>query len=268
MKMQNSLRCFRVWLLLFLVPVFGVCAGELGPLSMKHARLVPEGNGEIDISIAFISDYYNHFEERDSDRTRGEVPRIELRLGMGRLVEIDLGFENLVIEEEGKFDKWGAGDVVVGAKVGLGVCLADSLEMAVFFETKVPSADDERGFGTDQTDFAAGFLGCCDLSVCEALLDLGVSIMDDPRTGRLAQDDVFTYGAGLSFDLLSGDMLLLASVEGALSGESVNRRGSFAGGVIIRSGDWRWYLGSSSGYTRFSEDWSVRAGMSKRFRMF
>jgi len=240
-----------------------IYANNLLPLRMENAELLPVNCAEISLSFSHTSGHFNHFEEKDSNRTRTETPALRLNMSLGKQADIHLAFAGLYQEDNNSTGEWGVGDLTVGTKIRLTKQNEQIPELAVLLTTKLPTSDDSRGFGTDRIDFLANLLCSQSLPFGVFYANIGLDILDDPRQGHQAQDDMVRYAAGLRVPLVSKRLYALISSEGLTLGEAVNTRGSARAGFQFLSGTWTWHMGGSIGYTQCSEDWSISTGISR-----
>lgn len=87
-------------------------------------------------------------------------------------------------------------DFVIGTKIRLVSEAPGRPAFGVRFATKLPNASNEKGLGTDTTDFFASMLVAKTVQSVRVVGNLGVAILADPTRGD-RQNDVVTYG--LSF---------------------------------------------------------------------
>jgi hypothetical protein len=132
-------------------------------------------------------------------------------------------------------------DVVVGTKIRLASEAPGRPAVGVRFATKLPNASNERGLGTDTTDFLASLLVAKTIQSIRVVGNFGVGILADPTRGD-RQNDVLTYG--LSF---ARAVTPRAEFVGDLNGRASTRSGDAFPGTesrgLLRFGT-RYTLGS------------------------
>jgi len=87
-------------------------------------------------------------------------------------------------------------DIVIGTKVRLVSETAGRPAVGIRFATRLPNASNEKGLGTDTTDFFMSLLGAKTVQSVRVAGNFGFGILADPTRGD-RQNDVVTYG--LSF---------------------------------------------------------------------
>jgi len=138
---------------------------------------------------------------QDSDRLPGgngvlwTFPEVELTLGVGPHADVTASYALLWFDPaNGEDAAYESGDVRLWTKLGLfpGRFSGASLRFGV----KIPNASEDRGLGTDETDF---FLqGLYDMPLGQAVLSVnaGLGLLGSTERNQ-SQDDVFTWGAAL-----------------------------------------------------------------------
>jgi len=242
-------------------------AALLEPLGLQDGSLLPKNGVEVRVGFDYADDLYNQFQSEDLDRRVAGIPSLTLNLGLGERVEGQLEYHFLHLNEDGQSAKWGSGDLTVAGKIRLHPESISLPALALRVATKLPVADEEDDFGTDQTDFSASILTSRNFQTFSIHVNLGLAILGDPRPGHSGQDDMLLYALGVGVPLHLQNAMLLVSLEGLDLGPSVNRRGAFRGGVQIPFGPMLWDLGAGVGYVKRSEDWSVRTGLTYRFNL-
>ncbi len=135
------------------------------------------------------------------------------------------------------------GDLVIGTKVRL---LAEGVghpALALRFATKLPSASNESGLGTDTMDFYGSLLIGKTVRSLRIVGNGGFAIMPDPVVGN-RQNDLITYGLSLARALtntseLVGEVNGRASTRGDATFPGTETRGQVAFGARYTSGSGR-----------------------------
>lgn len=242
-------------------------AAILEPTGLQNGQLLPKNSAELRVGFSYADGLHNQFQRENRNRRLMEVPSLTLNLGLGERVEGQILYSYLHLREDGQGDKWGSGDVTLGLKVRL---LREGLHLpavALRLATKLPNADEEKDFGTDEADIYIELLTTRNFQNFSLYANLGVAILGDPRPGFSGQDDLFKFGFGVRVPLAAERVDALVSIEGMEGGESINRRGALRAGVQTYLGRFIWDLGGSVGYKSKSEDWSVRTGLTTRFSL-
>ena len=120
-------------------------------------------------------------------------------------------------------------DIVVGTKIRLVSEAAGRPALGVRFATKLPTASNESGLGTDTTDFSLSMLGAKTVQSVRVVGNFGFAILADPTQGD-RQNDVLTYG--LSF---ARAVTQRSEFVGELNGRVSTRSGDAFPGTESRS---------------------------------
>ena len=242
-------------------------ATSLEPTGLQDGQLLQKNQAEFRIGFSYADDTRNLFQNEDRDRRVMEVPSLTLNLGLAERVEAQLQYSYLHLRENGQSDKWGSGDVTLGLKVRL---WRESLRLpaiALRLATKLPNADNDDDFGTDEADIFIDALFTRNYPLFTLYVNAGLAILGDPRSGNDGQDDVWRYGVGMRIPVLQDTMDALISIEGTEGDDSVNNRGALRAGVQTQVGPFTWDLGGSVGFVSRSEDWSLRTGLTVPFEL-
>jgi Putative MetA-pathway of phenol degradation len=88
-------------------------------------------------------------------------------------------------------------DVTVAAKIRLVSEAPGRPGIGLRFATKLPTASNESGLGTDSMDFHATVLGAKTVQSIRIVANIGAAILSDPTQGN-RQNDVLTYGGSFA----------------------------------------------------------------------
>ncbi len=238
----------------------------LEPLGTQDAALIPLNHGEFRLGVAYAANPHTLFQTAGRHRKLSELPALSLNLGLGERVEAQLSYAWLRLrEDQQRRSKWRSGDLTIAGKIRLRAAAEQQTAYALRFATKLPNADDELDLGTDETDVFIDLLASRRQAGAAIHLNLGLGILGDPGDFTKGQDDLLHYALATQIGLPWQAATLLASVEGLDFGKSANQRGAAHLGLQLPAGRYLWDLGGSLGYTRFSEDWSLRTGITTRF---
>jgi len=115
-------------------------------------------------------------------------------------------------------------DIVVGTKIRVLAETAGRPALGVRFATKLPTASNESGLGTDSMDFSMALLGAKTVQSIRVVGNIGFGILSDPTSGN-RQNDVLLYGASFA-----RAMTQRAELVGELNGRwSTRSGGAFPG---------------------------------------
>lgn len=256
--------CLAATVLLVLIQ-FALSPGEAGarnlfPLGVQDARIAPVNTGEFRIGASYADGRHNLFQKEDVNRRVLALPSLYLNLGLGERVEGHISYNYLQLQRNGQETRWGSGDTLIGFKIGLFPDCPDKPSTTFMVSTKLPNADDEHDFGTDEADNYLDLLLSEDFGRVGAHLNVGVGILGAPDAQE-GQDDLLRYAAGLRWPLGERAAFLIG-VQGMDLGQSVNQRGVVQAGLRIPVGSVIWDIGASAGYVDNSEDWGLRTGVS------
>lgn len=241
-------------------------ASSLEPTGLQDAQLLPKNQAEFRVGASYADGTHNLFRSQDRDRRIMEAPSLTLNLGLAERVEAQLQYSYLHLREKGQEDKWGSGDVTLGVKVRL---WQESLRLpaiALRLATKLPNANKEDDFGTDEADIFIDALFTRNYPLFSLHVNAGLAILGHPYSSS-GQDDVWRYGVGVRIPVLQDTLDALISVEGMEGDDPVNNRGAIRAGVQTQAGPFTWDLGGSIGFVNTSEDWSLRTGLSIPFEL-
>ncbi|MEZ4484627.1 MAG: transporter [Syntrophotaleaceae bacterium] len=254
-----------VVLLLLLLLGSPATAATLEPLGLQDAQLLPKNQVEFRIGLAYYDGLHNLFQQQDLDRRVAELPSLSVNLGLGERVEAQLQYSYLYLREEGQSSNWGSGDLTIGLKVRLWQESLRIPALALRLAAKLPNADDEDDFGTDEADIFIDLLATRNFPLFSTYANLGLAILGDPRPHSKGQDDAVRYALGIRAPLVDSQLAGLLSIEGMEGDDSLNSRCAVRGGLQWQLGAWLWDLGGSVGLTSKSENWSLRSGLTIPF---
>lgn len=250
-------------LAIFLLPPLSCLGAGLSPLEIQSAYLLPPDSSELRLGFSHTDGRHNLFQQPDVNRRVSEVPSLALRFGLGTRVEGQISYSYLRLQRDDQSTEWGSGDTRIAIKAALFADCPGKPATSIIFTSKLPNADDGKDFGTDEADNFIELLASKELSRLTLHLNLGIGILGAPGL-KEGQDDLLTYGAGVSIPVGSGAALLVG-VSGMDQGQQVNSRGTLQAGLQIPLGNMTWDIGGAVGYVSGSEDWRVTTGLSMPF---
>ncbi len=253
--------------ILLLLSASPTLAATLEPLGLQDAQLLAKNHAEFRIGTSYYEDIHNLFQAQDSNRRLTELPSLTLNFGLGERVEAQLHYSYLHLKKKGQGDKWGTGDLTLGLKVRLWQESLRIPALALRLATKLPNANYNDDFGTDEADIFIDLLATRNYPVFSTYLNLGLAILGDPRPQSSGQDDAFRYGLGIQVPLNDSALTGLLSLEGMIGDDSINHRSAVRAGLQLALGSWLWDLGGSIGLDSRSEDWGLRTGLTIPFNL-
>ncbi len=219
-------------------------------------------------------------EEQIDQSTLVHGPTFDASFGIGDWAELGLNYEVLSLSDSPSFDdQTGSGDVRIKAKVVPIKSDWGNLGLAVI--TKIPSADDSDGLGTDEADVVLKTIyGKNIFGDLRLFINLGVAIQGDPAVNS-SQDDYFVWGVGVEYPFpVLGDssfcdgLSLIAEFEGSVgpeehdniaSGQYTDGDAEFRGGLVKKLPWFNLAATGSVGLTDDSPDWGFRLMLSRAF---
>lgn len=239
-------------------------AGPLLPLRTLAPETEPAGTVSLRVGAGYSTGERLMFQDADLNRAVLETPSLELAIGVSENVELRLQYAYLHLQQDGAEDAFGSGDLRV---LGIFSLLGESPERpgcALMLGAKAPNAEDQGGFGTDQSDLFVSALFSKKISMFTVLLNAGMAILDNPSMDTTEQDDVLTYGAGLACKPL--DWLTLGcEVDGLANSHNGNERGYVRGGAAVAYGDFAFDVSGGVGLNDASGSFHVGAGLTYRY---
>ncbi len=136
------------------------------------------------------------------------------------------------------------GDVVIGTKFRLYRETFHYPGIGFKFQVKLPNARNEKGIGTDGTNFFALFIFQKSFGRARVFSNFGMAILEDPRIGS-AQTDQLVYGLATVIPV-SHAWEFVADFRGMAMNPSVvfPDRNDIRAGLRWGRGAWRWDLGT------------------------
>lgn len=268
----------RVSLLLLLLLSFRANghAQEYHMLDTEEAYTVGAGNLRTEIEVGVT---------RQPDASELiSAPGVSVTYGLSEWADLEFEYEWLAVRdtdftdfEHGivhqGFDEEGTGDLRIKLKVA--PYEFGSHRLGLQFVTKLPNAGQDKGLGTDETDFTWQTLLSSDWGRLKTHVNAGVAFLGDPaHDGN--QNNYVVWGAGGEY-ALNDSLTLMGEVEGSFTADD-DTRGSIdnvaegsEGGARARVraaltgpvGDWRWGLSAFKGVNGHTEDWGAQVGLSR-----
>lgn len=258
----------RLVILVTLFAVSALGAGQaaaislLQPTGLEDAVTLGAGKGSFRLGVSYLEDSPLLFQREGTDRTQISVPEMELRLGLGKRVEVMARYDLLHVNQTGQDGELGSGDLLLGTKINL---LQEDLQLPAIglrFATKLPAASEKDGLGTGATDVFVDLLATRNFPLFSVYGNLGLAVLGNPAG---EQEEKLHYAAGVSIPFQASGITVLAGIEGLDLNDSLNDRGSLTVGLQYDFGQALFDFGVRNGYRSRSEDWGVRAGLTTLF---
>ncbi len=272
-------------LALSMLPATRLAAQTLRPIDTETARVLPSGKTQISLGTTYLHNRrFPAFTPKGflAEQDLVTAPEIELRVGAGDWVEIQLRYELRYLDEtwaDGDTnDQFGGGDAEIFTKIRFLREKGWRPAVGAIFGIKLPNANSSDRLGTDETDFGLALLASKEIGPVDLHLNLGIEILGnpgpltgDPDTSGSGQDDPFTWSlAAVSQPLLSEhtgeySVRALLSFDGTEGSRFDNDLATVQGGFQLTRGGWTVYGGASGGLAGAAEDYGLRFGGTYAF---
>lgn len=262
-------------------------AQTLRPLETETATVLPSGTMQVIAGTTYMRNRRwpaftaPGFVDRQDVVT---APEIELRVGAGDWVEVQLRYELLYLDERRSdgtdFDKFGGGDAEIFTKVRFTREGETLPALGARFGVKLPNASRDDRLGTDETDFDIALLGSKTLGPVALHLNAGLQILGnpgelngDPDESGSGQDDPFTLSIAAVTEPLFADHTGAYAFRGLLAfdlkeGSRFDNDGAaVSGGLQVTRNAWSVYGGASGGLSGAAEDFGLRLGVVYAFEL-
>jgi len=168
-------------------------AGAEWPYLTEEASTL--GGGHYSLSAGVSQTWQDSARLPGGEGILWSLPQVEGTLGVGPHAEVSASYELLWFDPaDGGDDAYESGDLRLWTKLSLFPAWISGASLR--FGVKLPNASEDRGLGTDETDFFLA--GLYDLHFGQACLSLnaGLGLVGSTERNQ-SQDDVFTWGAAL-----------------------------------------------------------------------
>lgn len=273
------------------VAILSLAAGPAGaqtlrPLETETAAVLPSGTTQISLGTSYFRNRrYPHFTPKGflDSQNFFTAPELEVRIGAGDWVELQLRYELRSIDESRSdgtdSDQFGGGDAEIFTKIRFlreGDCVP---AIGAMFGIKLPNASRDDRLGTDETDFEIQLMASKDFGPIAAHFNVGLQILGNPGAldgsdnSGSGQDDPFIFSlAAVTAPLLpqhTGAYAIrgLLSFDGAEGSRFDNDGYRFAGGFQVTRSAWTLYGGMSAGVSGAAEDVGARLGLTYAFEL-
>ena len=256
------------------------------PLITQPAEALAAGEMLISLGVDYFQEAEFPHSGLSGDLTRAGV--LDLHLGVSRGVEfqiqgvvrnflsVETAVPALVTPQLGRSGNSTSdtGDFTLAAKIQFLRERGRRPAFGIRFGFEMPNSNELKGIGLNTTNVFFSFLAQKHAGKANLFANLGAAILETPG-GLFSQNDVVTYGTGLSFPL--GDhAALVTEVAGRWSTRSVPLTSPLVGtgsrsqarlGFQFFGGGLRWHVAGVAGLTRRDPTTGVVVGVSKRFRI-
>ena len=273
-------RVRTLWFLLTFVFCGFPCFSQQRPLLTERARTVEEGHFLFDVGFEFLQDAVFRLSGLKGDLTNASV--IGVRFGMGSRVEVQmLGTVRQFLNINERFDAPGSGDLNVSGnstsdfgnlnlatKVKLISGQQGRLVIASRFGVELPNTSNQKGLGTDETNFFTQLLVEKRLKRVDLIGNVGLAILGDPEDAG-AQDDLLTYGFAVVAEA-TPRLNLLVEINGRTgpSGIGTEEQSRIRAGIQFEAGGLVWDLAGFWGLEDTDPNTGIIVGLSKTFKLW
>jgi hypothetical protein len=201
------------------------------------------------------------FREEDKNRMVYYAPDLRVAAGVSDNMELVMDYRVLFLQEDGRDDTWGTGDLRITGVCGLFAEGEILPETAFTFGMKLPNADDEKNLGTDETDVFIGGAFSKRIGDLRILCNAGLGILGNPSTATTEQDDVLVYGVGFTYDICSW-WHLACELDGIANSRFGNDRMQVRYGMAFDMDDISLDVSGGHGLDNGSPDYFGEAGVT------
>ena len=280
---RRSHRFPVIWLalsLLLCVPAFA----QNRPLQTPDAETVPTGTLRAEVGFDFLQDVDFPASGLSGDLT--SLGNIEMRMGVGRIVEVDLEgvIQNFLDVKQqspsmiplhltGASSTRDVGDFALYTKILLVSEQKHRPAFAFRFGFQMPNSDQARGIGLNTTNVFASFIAQKHFGKLNTWAEAGIGILQAPLA-NFSQNDVLIYGGAFTYPL-SQRVSLAGEVNGRYNDRTIDTallgtesRSQARFGVQIFAGGFQWDVAGVAGLTRRDPSTGFTLGVTRDIKLF
>lgn len=234
------------------------------PLKSISPTTTPFGEQRFRFGVLYNKNERLLFQKEDRDRQVYTLPSLDLSVGVSPDVELLFSYPFLLINQNDQEQNFGSGDLTIS---GIFRLIREGTifpECAIKFSTKLPNADDTKGFGTDETDFFMGGVFSRKIGPLKLLLNADLAILGNPNTNQSSQDDVLVYRVGVIYPL-QNNLSAGLEVDGTEFSTQGNDRRFIRGGIAFNWQEFLIDLGGALALTEASGEFQVGMGITLKF---
>lgn len=234
------------------------------PLKSISPTTTPFGEQRFRFGVLYNKKEKLLFQKEDRDRQVYTLPSLDLSVGVSPDVELLFSYPFLLINQNDQEQNFGSGDLTIS---GIFRLIREGTifpECAIKFSTKLPNADDTKGFGTDETDFFMGGVFSRKIGPLKLLLNADLAILGNPNTNQSSQDDVLVYRVGVIYPL-QHNLSAGLEVDGTEFSTQGNDRRFIRGGIAFNWQEFLIDLGGALALTEASGEFQVGVGITLKF---
>jgi hypothetical protein len=254
------------------------------PLITEDVEIIKPGALRIEFGFEFLQDKDFTLSGLNGDLTRigvitwrlGLAPNVEFEMGgvLQNFLSVNRQFQPSAVPlrlsraTNGTHD---TGDFFLAAKIKLRAEGRKMPALGFRFGAELPSSNQERGIGTNQTNFFALALAGKNIGRLHLFGNLGLGILAAP-IDPFAQNDVLLYGAAATYRV-NDRLRLLGEVNGRLNTRRQAPRGTESDGAArfgaqFRAAGLMWDVAGIAGLARRSARSGITFGVSYEADLF
>ena len=283
MSAVRSYRLFAVLsalLFLLCLPAFA----QDRPLVTPDAEVVPTGTLRAEAGFDFLQDVNFPASGLSGDLT--SLGNIEMRMGVGRIVEVDLEgvVQNfldvkkqvpsmIMLHLTGADSTHDVGDFALYTKILLVSEQKHRPAFAFRFGFQMPNSDQARGIGLNTTNVFASFIVQKHFGKLNTWGEAGIGILQSPLA-NFSQNDVLIYGGAFTYPLFER-VSLAGEVNGRYNDRKIDTgllgtesRSQARFGVQVFVGGFQWDVAGIAGLTRRDASTGFTLGVSRDIKLF
>jgi Putative MetA-pathway of phenol degradation len=265
---MNSAICRLAAVLLLVMPGLA----QQRPLLTEDPRIIPDGSLTTEVGMTYFSRARFPLSGLGGNELQFPVSGLHFSLGERAEFQLTGSLHNFLwIHENGSGTRNDFGDIEVSTKIRI---LDEKRRRPIIgFRPSVvlPNSDDQKGIGTNTTQFYASVLSGKHFGKIFVFGNAGLGILDDTLHAR-AQQDVINYGLAADAEIRPR-----VDVVGEIKGIHNPRKNPTPGaenrseirlGVTIGAFGGRWDFAGVAGLTRWDPRIGVVMGVSRAFRLW
>ena len=254
------------------------------PLQTPDAETVPTGTLRAEVGFDFLQDVDFPASGLSGDLT--SLGNIEMRMGVGRIVEVDLEgvIQNFLDVKQqspsmiplhltGASSTRDVGDFALYTKILLVSEQKHRPAFAFRFGFQMPNSDQARGIGLNTTNVFASFIAQKHFGKLNTWAEAGIGILQAPLA-NFSQNDVLIYGGAFTYPL-SQRVSLAGEVNGRYNDRTIDTallgtesRSQARFGVQIFAGGFQWDVAGVAGLTRRDPSTGFTLGVTRDIKLF
>ena len=262
----------------------GVAAAQNRPLQTPDAEIVPAGTLRASVGFDFLNDIHYPASGLTGDQTN--VADLDLRLGVGRIVEVELegtvqSFLNVTqqvpsvipLQLTNTDSTHDVGDFSLYTKILLAGETKHRPAFAFRFGFQMPNSNQARGIGLNTTNVFATFILQKHFGRLNTWGEAGIGILQSPNA-LFSQNDVLIYGGAFTYSV-SRRVTIAGEINGRYNDRTINAaligtesRSLARLGVQIFAGGFQWDLAGVAGLTTRDPSSGFTFGVTRDIKLF